>query len=130
MDKLKDPAMLLSVINTVGLLGETFYFYKQVEAIHEDIAKLNTNVTKLVTTMADIKKLHLTTKEQNELLTSQVNQINNTVNNLSSLTDDVTDIIETLYDHDIEIVQSDRSHRSGDRRDNRGGKYQRGNQKG
>ena len=119
-ETLKDPAMVLSVVNTVGLVGGIYYSYKQIETLNQEIDKLNNNLKAVVSNMAEIKKLYKTTNDQTQSLTNQMNQINRTVDNLSSLTDDVSDIIETLYEHEIEVVQTDRSHRSGDRRDNRG----------
>lgn len=120
MEKLKDPAMVLSIVNTVGLVGGIYYSYKQIETLNLEIDKLNNNLKAVVTNMAEIKKLNKTTNDQTQLLTNQVNQINRTVDNLSGLTDDVSNIIDTLYEYEIEVIQTDRSHRSGDRRDNRG----------
>ena len=119
MEKLKDPAMVLSIVNTVGLVGGIYYSYKQIETLNLEIDKLNNNLKAVVSNMAEIKKLNKTTSDQTQLLTNQMNQINTTVHNLSSLTDDVSDIIDTLYEHEIEVIKTDRSHRSGDRRDNR-----------
>lgn len=119
MEKLKDPAMLLSLVNSIGLIGETVYFYKQLETVNENIEKLNANMTKLTTSFAEIKKGNMANDEQTKSLTRQLNHINNTLDNLSVLTDDVSDIIETLYEHDIEVTLTDRSYRSGDRRDQR-----------
>jgi hypothetical protein len=121
METLKDPAMMLSVVNTVGLLGEIFYTFKRMETVDENIAKLNAQATKSVSMMTEIKKENKMTKEHLQLLTTQYNQFTDKLKELSDLSDDITDIIDTLYDHDIEVVPSERSHRSGDRRDARGG---------
>lgn len=128
MEKLKDPAMLLSVANTIGLVGTTAYFYKQLEAIRLDMIKMSQTITGVVRKLAEIEKGEQHKGEVLHTLNDQIKRINQQIEELPSfdsidnLDVDMNELVATLEEHNIIIErpsQVQRPRRSGDRRPRR-----------
>lgn len=125
MEKLKDPAMLLSVANSIGIVGITAYFYKQLEAQRVDLIKLSTTLTALTRKVAEMEKGEQNKGEVLHSLNNQIKEINQQVEDMASFGDidnfdiDINEIIAVLEENNIAInrpSQSGRYRRSGDRR--------------
>lgn len=124
MEKLKDPAMLLSVANSIGLVGTTAYFYKQIESIRLDMVKMGQTLTGVIRKLGEMEKGEQHKSEALHTLNDQLKRINEQIDDLPSFDNidhldlDLTEIIAVLEEHNISIERpsQQRSRRSGDRR--------------
>lgn len=125
MEQLKDPATLLSIINSIGIAGSTFYFYKQGETFQLNIDKIQQSLTVCVGKNKELDQGYRQLVEGLRLLSEQVKAINGKIedlpnhDNIRMIDDDLEEIIETLQEHNIDVQLPSRRIRSGDRRDNR-----------
>lgn len=125
MDKIKDPAMLLSIINTVALVGSGAYFYRQLESLRSDIVKISNALTGVLKKISDLDRGGQHQEEAWHALNDQIKKINEQMDNLASLElfenmdEDITEIITTLAEREIYVDRpsnNQRPRRSGDRR--------------
>lgn len=124
MEKLKDPAMLLAVANSIGIVGTTAYFYKQLESLRLDLVKMSQSFTAVVRKVSEMEKGHQHNNEALHTLNDQIKGINQRLSELASLDNfedmdvDIDEIISILTDHNINIERPSQSsrRRSGDRR--------------
>jgi hypothetical protein len=125
MEKLKDPAMLLSIANSIGLVGTTAYFYKQIEAIRSDMVKISQTLTGVLRKITEMEKGEQNKSEVLHTLTDQIRHINEEINALplpgtiDNMDLDLTEILAVLEEHDIIVdrpSQASYGRRSGDRR--------------
>jgi len=110
MEKLKDNAMYLTVVNSVGLFGATTYFYKQLETMRSDMVKISQTLTGIVRKLAELEKgnqnkteaLH-TLNEQIRNLTSDIDNLPNfdNLDNLDNLENDIEELVLVLQEHNI-----------------------------
>jgi hypothetical protein len=56
MDKVKEPAMVLSAINSVALVGAISYFYKQQQEARQDITKLGKTLDSVLRVLTETQK--------------------------------------------------------------------------
>lgn len=140
MEKLKDPAMLLSVANSIGIVGSTAYFYKQQEALRLEMVKFSQTLTVVLRKLAEIEKNDQHKSDTIHTLSEQIKRFNDqlermptfdtitdidnqlervpTFDDIDNIDLDITDIIEALALKEIRVER--RIHhrpRSGDRRD-------------
>jgi cell fate (sporulation/competence/biofilm development) regulator YmcA (YheA/YmcA/DUF963 family) len=125
MEKIKDPAMLLSIANSIGLVGITAYFYKQIEAQRLDLMKLSHSLTVMAQKMTATEKEDQGRKEALHALNNQIREINQNLENVptfdftENMDYDLNEIIEALNEAGINVdrpSQVVRSRRGGDRR--------------
>ena len=126
MEKLKDPAMLLSVANSIGLVGSTAYFYKQLEAVRIDMVKMSQTLTAVLRKISEMEKGEQHKSETVHALSDQIKRLNEQIERLPSfdhvdnLDLDLSEIVEILAENNITVErpsQAPRGRRSGDRRD-------------
>lgn len=104
MEKLKDPAMILSTVNTVGLVGVTAYFYKRLEAMQLDMMKITQTLSGVVKKLSEIEKGEQNRKEVQHALSNQINELNQLIQELPSTNDienidtDIEEIISNIED--------------------------------
>jgi len=109
MEKLKDPAMLLSVANSIGIVGTTAYFYKQLEAQRLDLIKLSQTLTAVTRKVAEMEKGEQNKGEALHSLNNQIKEVNQQLENMptfehiENLDQDLTEITSVLEDNDIPI---------------------------
>lgn len=106
MEKVKDPAMMLSLGNTVGLIGASAYFYKQNEALKEEVAELKTTIKNLT------GKLEYLSKEiikKDDKITTIDRKVRNMNSNFDTIEYDIDEIVEDLNAHEIQIDRASRS---------------------
>lgn len=127
MEKLKDPAMSLSLANSVALVGSTIYFYRQLEVMRADMVKVTQTLNGLVRKIAEIDKIDQQKSEALHLLNDQVKSIGDSLDNLGSseavetVEMDLTELYNALNENNIVVERPSyfqRSRRSGDRRFN------------
>jgi TolA-binding protein len=98
MDRLKDPAMVVSLGNTVGLVGVTAYFYKQMEAMRQDMVTLSQSMSGIARQMSEIKR---TEQNHSEALHTLNDQLKGVTENLESMSfkdmSELGDELEELY---------------------------------
>lgn len=97
MEKIKDPAMLLSMTNSVGLVGITAYFYKQLEAQRNDMNKISQALGQVVKKLSEMEKGEQNRSEALHGLNDQIKQINDQIEDLPSF--------ETLSDIDLDLSE-------------------------
>jgi len=88
MDKVKDPAFILSTGNTVALIGVTVYFYKQIATIQNEISKLDEHVGNIAVKVAEQEKM-----------TQQTPQIVASIQNLHAATTKCNNAIKSLTEN-------------------------------
>jgi len=125
MEKIKDPAMLLSIANSIGLVGITAYFYKQIEAQRLDLLKLSQTLTVMAQKMTVTEKEDQGRKEALHVLNNQIREINQNLENVptfefaDNMDYDLNEIIDALNEAGINVdrpSQVVRSRRGGERR--------------
>lgn len=125
MEKMKDPAMLLSLANTAAIVGTSVYFYKQVEAVRLDMVKVSQTLNGVLRKISEMEKGDQNNNEALHALNEQIKHINDQIVELPSFDEvanfdmDITEIIEVLGENNISVKrpsQSQRVRRSGDRR--------------
>lgn len=125
MEKLKEPSMLLSVANSIGIVGITAYFYKQIEAQRLDLIKMSQTLTVIARKLAEMEKGEQHKGEALHTLNDQIKTINQQLENMPSfdtfnnMDDDVSEIIAVLEENNIPVdrpSQTVRSRRNGDRK--------------
>jgi hypothetical protein len=109
METVKDPAMILSIINSVALAGNTFYFYKQLEAIRSDMQQITKTLNSIVTKFSEITKSDQNKHELITTLHGEVLRLDKSLKDLPVMEDvevlntDVDEIISALQQINIEI---------------------------
>ena len=115
MEKLKDPAMILSVVNTLGMIGTTAYFFKQIEAIRLDMVKMSQALSGVLRKISETEKGDQHQNEALHTLNDQIKHINDNIQELptfqelpsfddfSMLDADIVEILRVLADKDIQI---------------------------
>lgn len=127
MDKFKDPAMLLSIVNSMGLVGTTVYFYKQLEALRLDLTKLSQTMTGALRKIGEMEKGEQHNTEALHALNDQIKRINDQIEDIPSFESvdnadlDIAEIVAVLEDNNIQVERPSqriysRGRRSGDRR--------------
>lgn len=125
MEKLKDPSMLLSVANSIGIVGITAYFYKQIEAQRLDLIKMSQTLSAITRKLTEMEKGEQNKGEVLHTLNDQIKTINQQLENMPSfdtfnnVDDDLSEIIAVLEENNIPVnrpSQIVRSRRNGDRR--------------
>lgn len=125
MERLKDPSMLLSVTNTVALIGTTAYCYKQLESFRLDMIKMSQTITGLVRKITEMEKTDQNKNEGLHALSDQLKRINQqledvpTFEALDNLEIDLNEIVAVLGEKEIHVERpslAPRVRRSGDRR--------------
>ena len=99
MDKAKDPAMILSVVDFMGLIGATYYFYKANEELELKIAGQQKVIAGLVQRMAGFEKQQQHKTEGLTMLNGKIKELVETVDQLPS-----TDHLETIGEDIAEIT--------------------------
>lgn len=128
METLKDPAMILSISNTVAIVGLTTYFYKRCEAMQLDMIKISTTLTGIIKKLSDFEKGNQNLGEAQHALSTQITSLQELVNSLSineSTEDfdcDINEIISVLEQSNIFIERPSqlprrRTERRGSRHD-------------
>ncbi|CAH6420761.1 Hypothetical protein HVR_LOCUS1283 [uncultured virus] len=124
MEKLKDPAMLLAVANSIGIVGTTAYFYKQLEALRLDLIKISQTLTGVVRKIGEIEKGQQHNSEALHTFNDQIKTINQRLTEIPSLEGideldlDIDELVAALSEHDIHVERPSQvpRRRSGDRR--------------
>ena len=125
MEQLKDPATLLSIINSIGLAGSSFYFYKQNETFQLDLNKTDQAVKSCVTKTKELDKGQKEIIEGLRIVSKELKDLNDkvkdlpTYDNIRDLDQDLEEVIDVLHENHIEVIRPSQRFRSGDRRDNR-----------
>lgn len=115
MDKIKDSSMLLSIINSVGLVGITFYFYKQLESIRSDLFRVTQTLSGVVKKVTDLDKINQSENEMLRNLNRQIKKINQKIEEIPSLDSiddlklDINEIFKTLENNDIIVRKRKRN---------------------
>jgi len=127
MEKIKDPAMLLSIANSIGLVGTTTYFYKQLESMRTDMVKISQTLGGVIRKMSELEKTDQHKTESLHSLNDQIKNISTALDDISTpsmnedLDLDLNEIIVVLEEHNIVVErpsQNIKPYRSGDRRGN------------
>ena len=111
MDKLKDPAMALSITNTVGIVGTTVYFYKQLEAMRSDMDKVSKTLGIALKKIGELEKNEQNKTEALHTVSNQLKNVNELINELPSfepiedLESDIAEIVDMLQQNKIEVTR-------------------------
>jgi hypothetical protein len=125
MEKVKDPAMVLSVVDLLGLVGTIFYFYKQNEAIRSDMVKITQTLGGVVRKLAEMEKSDQQKGEVLHGLNEQIKQLDQRISEVPNIEfadmidGDLDEIVAALADNSIEVDRAksySQPRRSGDRR--------------
>lgn len=126
MEKLKDPAMLLSVANSIGIVGTTAYFYKQLETMRLDMIKMSQTIQGMVRKLSELEKGDQNKSEALHTLTDQVKRTHEQLEDIPSLSEldnldvDLGEIVAVLEENNIKVERPSQNirltRRSGDRK--------------
>ncbi|MEM2986609.1 MAG: hypothetical protein QXV60_00710 [Nitrososphaerota archaeon] len=117
MDKVKDPSMLLSVVNSIGLVGVTVYFYKQLETIRMDLVKITQNLSGILRKVLEIEKSDHNKNEVIRSLSEQIRKLSEQMEELPSLDLEnleinMEEIINTLEENGINVGRINSNYRT------------------
>jgi len=134
MERLKDPTMLLTIANTIGIVGSTAYFYKQMEAMRLDMIKISQTLTACARKIGELEKADQHKGESLRTLNDEVKRINQQIESIPSfetidgLDADLDEIVSVLDASDITVdrpsqiprqrIGKRRTEDNDDRRDN------------
>lgn len=121
METIKDPAMILSVANSIGLVGSIYYTYKQLEGLRTDVNKLHQNLTTILRKVAELEKGDQAKTESLHALSDEIKRINENISNipLDSIESDFIEIVSILEENEIYVERPSQPrsrYTSGDRR--------------
>lgn len=125
---MKDPAMLLSIVSLVGLVGNTAYFYKQLESIRLDMVKMSQTLTGVLRKLSELEKGDQHKSEALHALNDQVKHINEQIDYLPSFDSmenmelDISELVAVLEENNIQVErpsEQTKSRRGGSRRHKR-----------
>lgn len=124
METLKDPAMVLGITNTVGMVGITAYFYKQNEALRADLNKLSQTMQGVLRKLSEMDKAGQNKTEVLHTLNDQIKVIETQLKELPSpdsfedVNNDIDEIIDVLNNNNISVERPSSAprRRSGDRK--------------
>ena len=105
MDKLKEPGMVLSVANSIGLVGITAYFYKQNEALKLEMLKLTQTLTGVIRKISDMEKGDQNKSDVLHTLHDQIKSINEKLEDMPNIETDLTELFTTLEDEHGILVE-------------------------
>ena len=132
MEKVKEPAMVLSIVNSVALVGTIGYFYKQMQEDRQNMQKIAQTLSGVVRKLTDIEKGEQNKGEALHTLNDEVKRLNQaltelpTFEALDNLDVDMDEIITMLNENNISVerpslIPKKRTNRRGDsRNDSRG----------
>lgn len=109
MEKVKDPAMMLGVANSVGLVGSIYYFYKEIQAIRADQVKIARNVEKLIKSVGELEKNEQGRLETIKSVSTQVREMDKAINMLPSNDDleqmgeEIEAVVQALNQSEIKL---------------------------
>jgi hypothetical protein len=96
MEKIKDPAFLLSTIDAIGLVGATYYFYKQNESMREDMKKMSQSIAGILKKVSELDKNTQQHAEALRAINEQIKPINEQMKQFSQTVEDVSCMDEEL----------------------------------
>jgi hypothetical protein len=112
MESAKQPATIISLANSIGLVGVTVYFYKQLALMQAQLAQLNTHLSTAIKELEGLKK----TGPHIQQLGQAISELNNGLGKLDTLVktlpimddvdvigDDVDNVIQTLEQSGITV---------------------------
>ena len=109
METLKDPAFMLSGINSAALLGFVAYFYNHIAEIKKDMAEIAGVIQKLRTDMLENKKITATHESAFKGMGEKFKSLESTVNSLPDeievLTNDLDSMIEFFNENGHEDLE-------------------------
>lgn len=136
---IRDPALILSTVDLLAIVGSTYYFYKRNEELELKITGQQKAISALTLKMANYEKAQQHRNDGLTILNDRIKELGETMQQLPStehlenINEDVEEIVMALQDGGIEIElpsqinrakASRRSVRS-DVDDNRGSAYNR-----
>jgi hypothetical protein len=132
MDSIKKPEMLLSLSNTVAIIGSVIYFYKQISSLNAEVEKLTEMLKTSVKKLTALQEKTLTPEQVKEALVpfgqkvEQVHQTSSLVSetcmaDLEYLEEALESLIDSLKEQGVE-VSLPRKKKGGKRAGKRGGK--------
>lgn len=122
METARQPATIISTANTVGLIGVTVYFYKQMTAMQVSIGKITEHLTTVIKQLESMKNSSQQVQQIGAVvseLNNGLNQVKNLVNNMPSAEDidimgeDIDNVIQTLEDSGLSVDRGASRTRSG-----------------
>lgn len=125
MEKVKDPAMMLGIANSVGLVGGMVYFYREIQAIRADQAKLSQAVNKLVKSVGDLEKNEQNRLETIKSVSSQVKEIDKVLDcmptneELEEMESNLSAVVHALEQSDLKLDIPHSTPRKPDKRSRR-----------
>lgn len=123
MEKCKEPAMVLSILNTIGLFVSVGYLYKQNEALKTQMEGLGTSSIACARKIQEIEKSEQNTRESLMSLNNKIKELGENIEELTcedinNLEMDIREIIEVMGQNEMVVERPSVStkRRSGDRR--------------
>ena len=106
---IKDPALILSTVDFLALLGAGWYFYKRNEELELKIAGLQKGFSTLTLKMANYDKAQQHRNDGLVTLNDRIKELGETMQQLPStehlenITEDVEEIVTALQENNIDI---------------------------
>jgi hypothetical protein len=106
MEKIKEPAMILSMVNSAGLVGVTAYFYKQIEVLRQDNNKVAGALQAILKKLTELEKDGQLKGEILHKIKDEVKEISEDLQNtvtVDTLDADLSELVAVLGEHEIPV---------------------------
>ena len=107
MEKLKEPPMILSVINTTGMIAMAGYFYKQIETLTNEMNNLKVKNERLAAKVKELEKAQTLKDEKINKVETEMGGLEYTITENSNILDnfdfDLEQIVSVLEEKDIVV---------------------------
>lgn len=110
----KDPAFILSSVNTVLIIGGGIHVNNRLDVIEKNLESINSSLSEVVNRLNNLEKKD---KENTQDIDNIERLVSRTTTTISLVQDDVNDIINTLEDSGMEVQHTEHTRRSGNRRE-------------
>ncbi len=109
MEKLKDPAMILSLVDLCGLKGITYHFHRKCEQLNAELQKNSQTLNNSLQKIAELSQDNRQLRELVAGFTRDLAQITDTVTSLPTkntirvLTEDIKEVAQVLGENNITV---------------------------
>lgn len=98
MDTLKQPAMIVSGINMVGLIAVIIYFHKKNAALQEELNRMDDDLQKAVQALPHLGGITSNNQQQLEGIKNYLQKLQKTSKKRNTSFQDLKTLVETLVD--------------------------------
>jgi uncharacterized protein YoxC len=98
MESLKSPAMILTGINTIALIGSATWFYKAITALRKELTELTTKQAETLLKLKTLTGDSVKDRQKIDALIEDVERVNNSIATYQQLIDGMGQQMQTIVE--------------------------------